>query len=322
MPRTVIAIYDDLYDAQRAIRTLREAARFSETSINLLSRDTEDEELTRRLDGRVEVSEDEEELDVTKAGAEVGAALGAIGGLLVGLGGIFIPGVGPVVAAGPLMGTLIGAVGGAAAGGIIGALVEAGIPETDAHAYAEALRRGSTLVTVDAMDEGQAATAIDVLGRYNPIDLEKRTHRWREEGWSGRYEPHGEPHTRDSNDGQPAESAEAATSTRRFYASYPDTMLGSDWYSRHERMYREHFQGHRPREGTFEDFKTAYRFGARFGADQRFARHDWETIHERLRERWMEQGERERWRNVQQYVRFAWERTREELFGGGVTAQP
>ncbi|MGF6178734.1 hypothetical protein ABIE33_007054 [Ensifer sp. 4252] len=57
------------------------------------------------------------------------------------------PGVGPVVAAGWLAATAAGAIAGSAVGGIIGALTDSGVPEEDAHVYAEGVRRGETLVT-------------------------------------------------------------------------------------------------------------------------------------------------------------------------------
>ena len=98
-------------------------------------------------------------------GAGIGAAVGGIGGLLAGLGLIAIPGIGPVVAAGWLAATAAGAAGGAlvgaAAGGLVGALTQAGVPENDAHVYAEGIRRGGTLVTAK-VDEPLVPTARNI----------------------------------------------------------------------------------------------------------------------------------------------------------------
>ena len=80
--------------------------------------------------------------DIAAAGAGVGAAVSGGAGLLAGLGFLAIPGLGPVVAAGWLVSTATCAVAGAAAGGLIGALVGTEIDETDAHVYAEIVRRG------------------------------------------------------------------------------------------------------------------------------------------------------------------------------------
>ena len=92
-----------------------------------------------------------------KAGAVTGGALGGLGGLLVGLGALAIPGIGPVVAGGAvataLATTAAGGVIGAAAGGITGGLVGLGIPENRARVYNDRLNRGDYLVIVDGTDE-------------------------------------------------------------------------------------------------------------------------------------------------------------------------
>ena len=87
-----------------------------------------------------------------------------IAGLLVGIGALAVPGIGPVLAFGPLAAaigaTAAGAGLGAAAGGIIGALVGLGIPEEDANFYAEGVKRGGVLVTVRA-DDARAVRGVD-----------------------------------------------------------------------------------------------------------------------------------------------------------------
>src|SRR5438105_555816 len=90
------------------------------------------------------------------AGAGIGATLGGLTGLLAGLGIMAIPGIGPVVAAGWLASTAAIAVAGGATGGLIGALTQSGIGEQEAHAYAEGVRRGGTLVTVRVRDPDRA----------------------------------------------------------------------------------------------------------------------------------------------------------------------
>ncbi|RPI29109.1 MAG: DUF2382 domain-containing protein [Chloroflexota bacterium] len=99
--------------------------------------------------------------------------LGGLGGLLVGLGLLAIPGIGPVLAAGPIVTTLAGAGVGAAAGGLVGALVNAGIPSEQAEMYVEGVKQGGTLVTVTTSDD-RAGRAVDIMNRYNPIDMENR----------------------------------------------------------------------------------------------------------------------------------------------------
>ena len=116
-------------------------------------------------------------------GATLGTVLGGSAGLLAGLGMLAIPGVGPVVAAGWLIATLVGAGVGAASGGLLGSLVGAGVSETDAHVYAEGVRRGGTLVTVKE-DESRGDMIEAVLTAHDPVDTTARGDQYRAEGWS------------------------------------------------------------------------------------------------------------------------------------------
>lgn len=117
-------------------------------------------------------------------GAGIGAVVGGIGGVLAGIGMLAIPGIGPILAAGPIAAALAGAGIGAVAGGLLGALVGMGIPEEDAHAYAEGVRRGGTLVTV-AADDAQAGPVSDILNRHGAVDVDTRAAEWRGRGWGG-----------------------------------------------------------------------------------------------------------------------------------------
>lgn len=119
----------------------------------------------------------------TGTGASLGTVVGGGAGLLAGLGMLAIPGLGPVVAAGWLASTLLGAGVGAAAGGLVGALTDVGIDQTDADAYAEGVRRGGTLVTVRA-DEAQLKRATDILDVDGAVDLDERRSAWGQEGWT------------------------------------------------------------------------------------------------------------------------------------------
>ena len=81
-------------------------------------------------------------------GAGTGGVAGGALGLLVGIGALAIPGLGPLIAAGPLLATLSGAAVGAAVGGLTGALVGMGIPEIEAKAYEGKIRDGNILISV------------------------------------------------------------------------------------------------------------------------------------------------------------------------------
>jgi hypothetical protein len=91
----------------------------------------------------------------TAHSAAVGAGLGSIGGLLIGMASLAIPGVGPFIAAGPLVGALTGLVAGSVAGSIMGALSAIGVPEEYAREYAARIQQGDTLISVRADELSQ-----------------------------------------------------------------------------------------------------------------------------------------------------------------------
>src|SRR3954453_23386719 len=93
------------------------------------------------------------------AGAGAGGVLGGTLGLLAGIGALAIPGLGPFIAAGPLLATLSGAAAGATVGGVTGALVGMGIPEVEAKAYEGKLRKGNILVAVHTENAAQQKVA-------------------------------------------------------------------------------------------------------------------------------------------------------------------
>ena len=98
----------------------------------------------------------------TATGATTGGVAGGVLGLLAGIGALAIPGVGPFIAAGPIMAALSGAALGATAGGIVGGLIGLGIPEIEAKRYEEKLRKGNYLVSVhvDTGDQEDRAKRI------------------------------------------------------------------------------------------------------------------------------------------------------------------
>ena len=105
------------------------------------------------------------------AGAGTGAVLGGTLGLLVGLGALAIPGLGPFIAAGPLMAALAGAGGGGAVGGIIGALVGLGIPEYEAKRYEGMIKGGKALLSVHCDNSDWVKRATDILERTGAQDI-------------------------------------------------------------------------------------------------------------------------------------------------------
>ncbi|WP_156951078.1 general stress protein [Saccharibacillus sacchari] len=88
-------------------------------------------------------------------GAAAGGILGGVGGLLVGLGALAIPGIGPLLAAGPIAAALAGIAVGATGGGLVGGLIGLGIPEDEAKAYDEHVGGGRVLLIVEANSESR-----------------------------------------------------------------------------------------------------------------------------------------------------------------------
>ncbi len=121
----------------------------------------------------------------TSVGGEIGAGLGAAGGLLAGLGIVAIPGFGPVVAGGWLIATAVGAIAGAgigaATGGLVAMLTNAGITENDAHVVAESVRRGGAVVSA-RVDDRHVVAAAAIL-RNAGADVAARREVLQGEGW-------------------------------------------------------------------------------------------------------------------------------------------
>lgn len=178
MAKTVVALYDQISEAQDAIRDLEDNG-FSREDISLVATDSAREQASDMDTGGGGDAVNTGAL----GGAGVGAALGGAAGLMVGLGALAIPGIGPILAGGPLVTTLAGAGMGAVAGGLVGALIGLGIPEEDANAYTEGVRRGGTLLTVHTPDD-RADLAANVLNRYSPVNVQQRTSGWRQAGWT------------------------------------------------------------------------------------------------------------------------------------------
>src|SRR5438067_4168256 len=107
----------------------------------------------------------------TTTGVVAGGAMGGTLGLLAGIGALAIPGLGPFIAAGPIMGALAGAGAGGAVGGIVGALVGMGIPEYEAKRYEGMIKGGRVLLSVHCDNSDWAKRAKEVLERTGAADI-------------------------------------------------------------------------------------------------------------------------------------------------------
>ena len=108
------------------------------------------------------------------AGAGTGAVVGGTLGLLAGIGALAIPGLGPFIAAGPIMGALAGAGTGGVVGGLIGALVGMGIPEYEAKRYETHVKNGGHLLSVHCDDVSWENRAKAIMRMCGAVDVDNK----------------------------------------------------------------------------------------------------------------------------------------------------
>lgn len=173
--KTIVGTYDNIQTAYAVADELISTG-FSRNDLSIIAHDAKGE-YTPYLDANYVDTTN----DVAK-GAGIGAIIGGLGGLLVGLGALAIPGIGPVIAAGPLLATLTGAGVGAVTGGIVGALVDLGIPQEDANIYSEGLRRGHVIVIAQVPD-ASANVVTRIMERPGLVDIRRQAETWQTDGW-------------------------------------------------------------------------------------------------------------------------------------------
>jgi len=155
--RAVIGLVSTTLQAESIVDALQRAD-FSTRDISVLfpdktgTRDFAHEQHTKAPEGAA-------------TGASAGGVIGGTLGLLAGIGTLAIPGLGPFIAAGPIMAALSGGAAGAAVGGITGALVGMGIPEIEAKQYAGKVQGGDILISIHVEDSDERARARSVLER-------------------------------------------------------------------------------------------------------------------------------------------------------------
>lgn len=158
---SIVAVYSDHAEAEQAVRRLHEEG-FAMGDLSIIGRDFQ---MSEEPVGFVDPSA------YAKAGAGTGAWFGGLFGLMVGAAAVLVPGVGPVVVAGPLAAALMagleGAIAGSAVGGLAGALVGWGVPKDRAITYETHIQGGKFLVLVRGLP-GSVSRARDLLAHYTP----------------------------------------------------------------------------------------------------------------------------------------------------------
>lgn len=185
MIRTITGLFDTADDAQSVAKDLMDHG-IPREDISMVARDTSN------ANGQEQEVGEEHPVG---SGAIGGSMVGGAVGLLVGAGLLAIPGLGPVLAIGPLAATIgsigaavgstaLGAGVGASVGGIAGGLMGDGVPEESAHIYAEGVRRGGVLLNVSVDSATAERVNVDeIMHRYGVVDIEQRSKDWHKTDW-------------------------------------------------------------------------------------------------------------------------------------------
>ena len=318
MAKTIAALYDNISDAYKAVNDLVKTNDFSINDINVISQDAD-----QRYSQYVKAMDMDEQPHVTTpteagagAGATAGTVIGAMVGLLVGTSTIILPGVGAILALGPIGATLAGAGVGAAIGGLTGALVGYGIEHSDAELYTEAVRRGASLVLLRS-EEANVDKAVDILDRYNPIDVEKRSEHWRTSGWDG-FKKDADPYTHDKITSEYNSYPEDVRTRRDGYGvkNYPYTgdYEIDDMDLRQD--FSRHMQSNPPKNLNRSAYTSAYNLGSNLGRQEKFGKMKWEDAQAEAHKMWAEEHDRkdEHWEEVKDRVQYAWHKTKSKYY--------
>ena len=298
MPEILVGVFSDYNAAHAAVE-------------EIVSSGVPREDISVIAADRTGVEAGSSEPGSTAGAAGTGAAVGGTAGLIAGLAALAIPGIGPVVAAGPIVAALTGAGVGAAAGGVIGAMTHMGISEDQARAYSDAVREGRTVVTVRA--GGQNAIEVEnILRRGQALRSESES---RESQRANAWRPD-DPHSQADTFGEEGGASEwgrsaalretnLATARGKVEVYDPEMSVAPDLADPAIRQTWDHYSS----RYSWEDFSAAWRLGHTFGTSPRYGSADWKDVEADARMGWeAERGNT--WERFQEIVRHAWEHVR------------
>lgn len=291
MTTTVVALYDTLAEAQQATQDLVESG-FNRDNISLAANDASGQ-YRRHLGDLQQTSKETGHHEDAVVDVGAGALVGGISGLLVGLGVLLIPGIGPIIAAGPLITALMSTGIGTVTGGLLGALIEMGIPTEQANSYVEGIRRGGVLLTVQTDDEG-VDQAKEILDRHHPVNLNERTGQWQQEGWR--------PSTSDST----SDASQQLPSDKAYRSAF--TGVDPDEFNRYEARFRQHYQSSYVNSRyNYDDYAAAYQYGLDLANyNYYYGSRSWREVESEVRVSWEEKNPGT-WDQFKAAVAYAWE---------------
>ena len=177
--KTVVGLFDDMAQAKKAALDLEQAG-IAHDNISLVANNE---------GGKYAAASTETTAPATTTtghaighDAVMGAEIGGVAGLLLGLTGLAIPGLGWIAGAGWLMGMVLGAGTGALVGGLVGALTHVGVPEEDAAHFNEGVRRGGTLLAVRAEDS-MAHRVAGIMSSDGAVNIDERAEQYKQTGF-------------------------------------------------------------------------------------------------------------------------------------------
>lgn len=177
--RTIVAVFGEMTKAEQSVEKLMEGG-FSRDSMSIVAHKA----TCGPALGPVAALTSERSVGAA-------AAAGGLGGFAAGMVALAVPGIGPILAAGPIAAELVAGGIGTLAGGVIVWLKQMGVPDDDAGSYCEALRRGGILLSVECPEE-RAADAQQIIGEHRLIDMDESTLEWHRQGWK-RFDANGQP---------------------------------------------------------------------------------------------------------------------------------
>jgi uncharacterized membrane protein len=276
MSKTVICLANTEAQAEAIVQRLNEVG-IPTSDVSVLfpdksgSRDFAHEHNTKAPEG-------------TAIGASAGGVTGGVLGLLAGIGALAIPGVGPFIAAGPIMAALSGAAVGAAIGGIGGALIGLGIPEFEARQYEAKIKEGNILISAHAADG-------DVVDRVKKIMKEAGA-----EDITSTGEVSVSDNDRKTEDGRLAARGDAKAIDPTVEAAY----------------WRDNFKGRPYAENatSFDDYAQAYDYGVNSYA--KYPGRNFDDVEDHLSRDWdgARGASKLQWVQARNATRDAWERIR------------
>ncbi len=288
MKQTVVALFKNYRDAERAVDAATHSG-FDRDSISIMATPNPSHETRPAA----------EERSVSPA---AGAAVGGIAGAVLGLTALAIPGVGAVVAAGPLAAALSATGAAAGSGGLAGVLAGLGVSEDDAQYYAKGVYDGGAVVAIHTDDAG-TERAEKTLREFGPASVKRPA--------AALHLPApgpsqvAQPPAGDSLAFEPASDEPHKTESGPEYVA-PDNPHFSSSFDEFAGVFPRSDSVFLGRRGDdYQSYKRAYDFGYRMATDGRFAHKDWVAAEPELRSEWMRNNGS--WDPVRDAVQQGWE---------------